>query len=66
VMSLHSYLLNHLQDFLLCFTSPSLLLHQVDGCVTFYRRSKFIMVENYAIEFNDSAREAAASQGTRV
>jgi hypothetical protein len=40
-----------------------LLLLKVDGCVTFYRRSKFIMVENYAIEFNDSAREAAASQG---
>lgn len=29
----------------------------------FYRRSKFMLVESYALEFNDSAREAAAAQG---
>lgn len=29
----------------------------------FYRRSKFVLVESYALEFNDSAREAAAAQG---
>lgn len=36
---------------------------QVDGCVMFYRRSKFMLVESYALEFNDSARDAAAAQG---
>ena len=41
-----------------CLSSP-----KVDGCVTFYKRSKFTLVESYAIEFNDSAREAAAAQG---
>jgi CCR4-NOT transcription complex subunit 6 len=36
---------------------------KVDGCATFWRRTKFIMVENYAVEFNDCAREAAAVLG---
>ena len=36
---------------------------KVDGCATFWRRSKFIMLENYAIEFNDCARDAAAALG---
>lgn len=36
---------------------------KVDGCATFWRRTKFIMVENYAVEFNDCAREAAAALG---
>jgi CCR4-NOT transcription complex subunit 6 len=34
---------------------------KVDGCATFWRRTKFIMVENYSVEFNDCAREAAAA-----
>ena len=36
---------------------------KVDGCATFWRRNKFIMLENYAIEFNDCARDAAAALG---
>jgi hypothetical protein len=30
---------------------------QVDGCATFWKRSKFILVENFCIEFNDIARQ---------
>ena len=56
------YPLSHCLSLLLslshCLSSP-----KVDGCVTFYKRSKFTLVESYAIEFNDSAREAAAAQG---
>ena len=36
---------------------------KVDGCATFWRRSKFMMVENYAVEFNECARHAAADLG---
>ncbi|CAM6031273.1 unnamed protein product, partial [Sphagnum compactum] len=36
---------------------------QVDGCATFWRRSKFLLVENYAVEFNECARHAAADLG---
>jgi hypothetical protein len=35
--------------------SPARL--QVDGCATFWKRSKFILVENFCIEFNDIARQ---------
>jgi hypothetical protein len=35
--------------------SPTRL--QVDGCATFWKRSKFILVENFCIEFNDIARQ---------
>lgn len=33
---------------------------KVDGCATFWRRSKFVMVENYSVEFNECARHAVA------
>lgn len=36
---------------------------KVDGCATFWRISKLTMVENYAIEFNDCARQQASQQG---
>uniref|UniRef100_A0A6S9ETF7 Endonuclease/exonuclease/phosphatase domain-containing protein n=1 Tax=Heterosigma akashiwo TaxID=2829 RepID=A0A6S9ETF7_HETAK len=36
---------------------------KVDGCALLWRRSKFRLAENYAIEFNDCARRAAASLG---
>ena len=36
---------------------------KVDGCATFWRRSKFMMVENYAVEFNECARHAAVDLG---
>ncbi len=35
----------------------------MDGCATFWKRSKFILSENYAIEFNDLARQEAVSLG---
>ena len=31
--------------------------NQVDGCATFWRRNKFVLVEDYAVEFNDIARQ---------
>ena len=36
---------------------------RVDGCATFWRRSKFMMVENYSVEFNECARHAASDLG---
>ena len=36
---------------------------KVDGCATFWRRSKFLLAENYCIEFNDVARQAALDLG---
>ena len=36
---------------------------QVDGCATFWKRNKFIMTENYSIEFNEIARQEAAKRG---
>lgn len=33
---------------------------KVDGCAVFWRRSRFLMAENYAIEFNDIARQVPA------
>lgn len=36
---------------------------QVDGCATFWKRSKFILVENYCIEFNDIARQEVGRLG---
>jgi CCR4-NOT transcription complex subunit 6 len=34
---------------------------KVDGCAIFWKRSKFLLVENYTIEFNECARRSAAS-----
>eukprot|EP01038_Epipyxis_sp_PR26KG_P004098 gene4098-5846_t len=36
---------------------------KVDGCATFWKRSKFIMTENYSVEFNDIARNEALEMG---
>mmetsp|Transcript_2444 Transcript_2444/g.3467 ORF Transcript_2444/g.3467 Transcript_2444/m.3467 type:complete len:622 (+) Transcript_2444:235-2100(+) len=36
---------------------------KVDGCALLWRRSKFRLAENYAIEFNDCARRACATLG---
>lgn len=36
---------------------------KVDGCATFWKRSKFIMVENYSIEFNDIVKRHATQMG---
>lgn len=36
---------------------------KVDGCAIFWKRSKFVMVENYSIEFNECARRAAMNAG---
>ena len=36
---------------------------QVDGCATFWKRNKFLQVENYCIEFNDIARQEIARLG---
>lgn len=36
---------------------------KVDGCAVFWRRNKFIMLQNYAIEFNECARHTAAQLG---
>jgi CCR4-NOT transcription complex subunit 6 len=36
---------------------------KVDGCATFWKRGKFMMLENYSIEFNDFARHAAEELG---
>lgn len=36
---------------------------KIDGCATFWRRSKFMMVENYSVEFNECARHAATDLG---
>lgn len=36
---------------------------KVDGCATFWRRTKFVMVENYSIEFNELARRGAMELG---
>ncbi len=39
------------------------LYGKVDGCATFWKRGRFILTENYAIEFNDLARKEAADYG---
>lgn len=39
------------------------LYGKVDGCATFWKRNKFVMVENYDIEFNEVARRVAAELG---
>jgi len=36
---------------------------KVDGCATFWKRQKFVLTENYTIEFNECARQAAADLG---
>lgn len=36
---------------------------KVDGCATFWKRSKFMMTENYAIEFNELARQESVDLG---
>jgi CCR4-NOT transcription complex subunit 6 len=36
---------------------------KVDGCATFWKKNKFIMTENYTIEFNECARRAASDMG---
>jgi CCR4-NOT transcription complex subunit 6 len=36
---------------------------KVDGCATFWKRSKFVMLENYDVEFNEVARRVAAELG---
>jgi CCR4-NOT transcription complex subunit 6 len=36
---------------------------KVDGCATFWRRSKFMMIENFNIEYNEQARVTATSRG---
>jgi CCR4-NOT transcription complex subunit 6 len=36
---------------------------KVDGCATFWKRNKFIMTENYTIEFNEIARGEAINLG---
>lgn len=33
---------------------------KLDGCATFWKKSRFVMVETYSIEFNDIARQQAA------
>jgi CCR4-NOT transcription complex subunit 6 len=35
----------------------------VDGCATFWKKSKFSMPENYCLEFNDMARQEASTLG---
>jgi CCR4-NOT transcription complex subunit 6 len=35
----------------------------VDGCALFWKRNRFRLVENYAIEFNECARRAASAMG---
>jgi CCR4-NOT transcription complex subunit 6 len=32
---------------------------KVDGCATFWRRSKFMMIENFNIEYNEQARKSS-------
>lgn len=39
------------------------LMGKVDGCALFWRRNKFRLSENYAIEFNECARRAATAMG---
>lgn len=36
---------------------------KVDGCATFWRKSKFIMTDQFCIEFNDCARRVVTSLG---
>jgi CCR4-NOT transcription complex subunit 6 len=36
---------------------------KVDGCAMFWKRSKFMLVENYTIEFNECARRSALQLG---
>jgi CCR4-NOT transcription complex subunit 6 len=36
---------------------------KVDGCATFWKRSKFLLVENYSIEFNECVVRAATQMG---
>jgi CCR4-NOT transcription complex subunit 6 len=36
---------------------------KVDGCAVFWKKSKFIMVENYTIEFNDIVKRNATQMG---
>eukprot|EP00611_Tribonema_gayanum_P003315 TRINITY_DN12571_c0_g1_i2.p1 TRINITY_DN12571_c0_g1~~TRINITY_DN12571_c0_g1_i2.p1 ORF type:complete len:288 (-),score=94.97 TRINITY_DN12571_c0_g1_i2:170-973(-) len=39
------------------------LVGKVDGCALFWRRNRFRLVENYAIEFNECARRSAGAIG---
>jgi CCR4-NOT transcription complex subunit 6 len=39
------------------------ILGKVDGCALLWRRQKFRLAENYAIEFNECARRACVSLG---
>eukprot|EP01034_Spumella_vulgaris_P023683 gene23683-29928_t len=39
------------------------LYGKVDGCATFWKCNRFILAENYSIEFNDIARKEAADFG---
>lgn len=36
---------------------------KVDGCATFWKRNKFLMIENYGIEFNECARTQSKALG---
>jgi len=36
---------------------------KVDGCATFWKRSKFVLLENYSVEFNECVVRAAAQLG---
>jgi len=36
---------------------------KVDGCAVFWKRNKFVMTENYSIEFNEIARRGAMELG---
>lgn len=36
---------------------------KVDGCATFWKKNKFLMTENYGLEFNDMARQEASTLG---
>jgi CCR4-NOT transcription complex subunit 6 len=36
---------------------------KVDGCATFWKKNKFLMTENYCLEFNDLARQEVANLG---
>lgn len=36
---------------------------KVDGCAIFWRRSKFMLIENFSVEFNECARRSALQLG---
>lgn len=36
---------------------------KVDGCATFWRQSKFVLTENYVVDFNESATQTALNMG---